>query len=281
MRRIDVETAAELAEATRAEFPSSHVLLMAAAPADFRPPAVEPGKLKRDEGLELRLEPTEDILAGLAAHRARRGQTIVGFAAEAGEGGVERAREKLERKGADLIVLNDVSDPAIGFESEENAVTLIDAEARADVPSASKDEIAEAILDRVDRCGEPGGKERAILSVSFFVPSSLEKWAWPTFFSPQITWKTSRTTSSSSFTSSIGARPASPSSDPATEALRLFVDHPDGVDLALCERVTKHLNHLLADYSLEVSSPGPKYRRPSPDHRYFAEQREGEPEEVQ
>jgi ribosome maturation factor RimP len=51
---------------------------------------------------------------------------------------------------------------------------------------------------------------------------------------------------------------------PGTESLRLFIDHPEGVDLALCERVTKHLNHLLADYSLEVSSPGPKYRRPSP-----------------
>jgi ribosome maturation factor RimP len=52
---------------------------------------------------------------------------------------------------------------------------------------------------------------------------------------------------------------------PGTESLRLFIDHPGGVDLALCERVTKHLGHLLADYSLEVSSPGPKYRRPSPD----------------
>jgi ribosome maturation factor RimP len=51
---------------------------------------------------------------------------------------------------------------------------------------------------------------------------------------------------------------------PGTESLRLFIDHPEGVDLALCERVTRHLNHLLADYSLEVSSPGPKYRRPSP-----------------
>jgi ribosome maturation factor RimP len=48
---------------------------------------------------------------------------------------------------------------------------------------------------------------------------------------------------------------------PGTDGLRLFIDHPDGVDLALCERVTKHLKHLLADYSLEVSSPGPKYRR--------------------
>jgi ribosome maturation factor RimP len=51
---------------------------------------------------------------------------------------------------------------------------------------------------------------------------------------------------------------------PGGESLRLFIDHPEGVDLALCERVTKHLNHLLSDYSLEVSSPGPKYRRPDP-----------------
>ena len=51
--------------------------------------------------------------------------------------------------------------------------------------------------------------------------------------------------------------------EPGYESLRIFIDHPDGVDLALCERVTKHLNHLRADYSLEVSSPGPKYRRSS------------------
>ena len=68
---------------------------------------------------------------------------------------------------------------------------------------------------------------------------------------------------------------------PGSEALRLFVDHPDGVDLALCERVTKHLNHLLADYSLEVSSPGPKYRRPSPVTDPPQNSAEGEPEEVQ
>ena len=52
---------------------------------------------------------------------------------------------------------------------------------------------------------------------------------------------------------------------PGSESLRLFIDHPGGVDLALCERVTRHLNHLLVDYTLEVSSPGPKYRRPSTD----------------
>jgi phosphopantothenoylcysteine decarboxylase/phosphopantothenate--cysteine ligase len=127
---------------------------MAAAPADFRPPAVEPGKLKREGALELRLEPTEDILAGLAARRSPE-QTIVGFAAEAGESARERAREKRDRKGIDLIVLNDVSDPAIGFESENNAVTLIDAEAESEVPISSKEEIAAAILDRVDRLRQP------------------------------------------------------------------------------------------------------------------------------
>jgi phosphopantothenoylcysteine decarboxylase/phosphopantothenate--cysteine ligase len=151
VRRIDVETAAELAAAARAEFPSSQVLVMAAAPADFRAAEVAPEKIKREEGasLELRLEPTEDILAGLAENRGDS-QTIVGFAAEHGEGGVERARAKLARKGADLIVLNDVADSSIGFESEENAVTLIDASSETAVPRASKDSIADSILDRVD-----------------------------------------------------------------------------------------------------------------------------------
>ncbi len=149
VRRIDVETAAELAEAAGAEFPSCHVLLMAAAPADFRAAEPATGKLKRQGGLDVHLEPTEDILAGLAATRDE-GQTIVGFAAEHGAEGVDRAREKLTRKGADLIVLNDVSDPSIGFESPDNAVTLIDARAETEAPRASKEEIAEAILDKVN-----------------------------------------------------------------------------------------------------------------------------------
>jgi phosphopantothenoylcysteine decarboxylase/phosphopantothenate--cysteine ligase len=149
VRRIDVETAAELTAAAQAEFPACHVLVMAAAPADFRAAEVAPGKLSRSDGLELRLEPTEDILAGLASTRTAA-QTIIGFAAEHGEGGVERARAKLERKGADLVVLNDVSDEAIGFESEENAVTLIDASGETAVPQASKDSIADSILDKVD-----------------------------------------------------------------------------------------------------------------------------------
>jgi phosphopantothenoylcysteine decarboxylase/phosphopantothenate--cysteine ligase len=149
VRRIDVETAAQLEAAAREEFGACHVLAMAAAPADFRPVEAAEAKLERRGALDLRLEPTDDILAGLASARSK-GQTIVGFAAEHGEEGVGRARAKLERKGADMIVLNDVSDPEIGFESEENAVTLIDGSGQTPVPKASKDEIAEAILDRVD-----------------------------------------------------------------------------------------------------------------------------------
>jgi phosphopantothenoylcysteine decarboxylase / phosphopantothenate---cysteine ligase len=150
VRRTDVETAAQLATAAGAEFASTHVLLMAAAPADFRAAEPAAGKLRRSGSLDLSLEPTEDILASLAASR-REGQTIVGFAAEHGGEAVERARGKLSRKGADLIVLNDVSDPEIGFESDRNAVTLISAESEIEVPIDSKDAVAEAILDEVDR----------------------------------------------------------------------------------------------------------------------------------
>ena len=163
VQRIDVETAAELARVAGAEFPEAQVLLMAAAPADFRTVSAAGEKLKRQGNLDLHLEPTEDILAALSARRSP-GQTIVGFAAEAtkdrGEA-VERARNKLQRKGADLIVLNDISDPEIGFESERNAVTLISAAGETEVAIAAKEAIAEAILGEVDRlrgkAGQPAG----------------------------------------------------------------------------------------------------------------------------
>ena len=149
---VDASTSrppSELAAAAAAEFAATDVLLMAAAPADFRPAEVAAGKLERKGDLDLHLEPTDDILATLAADKTES-QTVVGFAAEHGEG-VERAREKLLRKKADLIVLNDVSDPTIGFESTDNAVTLIDPPSETHVPLSSKDAIAEAILDKVDQ----------------------------------------------------------------------------------------------------------------------------------
>jgi phosphopantothenoylcysteine decarboxylase/phosphopantothenate--cysteine ligase len=159
VRRIDVETAAQLAAAAEEEFVEAHVLLMAAAPADFRAAAPAEGKLQRSEGLELSLEPTEDILAALSSRR-REGQTVVGFAAEHGGEAVTRARGKLERKGADMIVLNDVSNPEIGFESERNAVTLITAASENEVSIGSKDAVAEAILDEVARLREKASRPR-------------------------------------------------------------------------------------------------------------------------
>jgi phosphopantothenoylcysteine decarboxylase / phosphopantothenate---cysteine ligase len=149
VRRIDVETTAELERAAREEFGAAHVLLMAAAPADFRPAETAERKLTRDGSLELSLRPTEDILAALASARAED-QTIVGFAAEYGGDAVARARAKLTRKGADLIVLNDVSDPTIGFESPENAVTLISSSDETALPKAPKEQIADQILDQVE-----------------------------------------------------------------------------------------------------------------------------------
>jgi phosphopantothenoylcysteine decarboxylase / phosphopantothenate---cysteine ligase len=148
VHRVDVETTAELAEATRAEFAKTHVLLMAAAPADFRAKEIAPGKMERGgEGRDLYLEPTEDILGSL---EKKEGQTVIAFAAEHGND-VARAREKLTRKRADLIILNDVSNPEIGFDSEENAVTLIDAESDTSSAQTSKAEIADTILERVDQ----------------------------------------------------------------------------------------------------------------------------------
>jgi len=161
VRRIDVETAAELADAAASEFPRADVLLMAAAPADFRPAGIAGEKLKREGALDLHLEPTEDILAGLSAQRQPH-QTIVGFAAEHGNA-LDRAREKLTRKRADLIVLNDVSNSEIGFESEDNEVTLIEKEGETLVPKATKAEIATSILDKIDDLRSaiplPGGQD--------------------------------------------------------------------------------------------------------------------------
>lgn len=151
VRRVDVETTAELAAAVAAEFPASHVLLMAAAVADFTPESTAQGKLARagSGGLDLRLVETEDVLAGVARKRSEE-QTIVGFAAEHGADAIARARGKLERKGADAIVFNDVSRSDIGFDSERNEVTIVEAVGEHHVDLAPKEEIADAILDRVD-----------------------------------------------------------------------------------------------------------------------------------
>jgi len=149
-RVVAVATAAELEAAARAEFPDCDVLLMAAAVADFAPAAPAAGKLKKEgrDGLAIELAPTVDVLAALAAER-RPGQTLVGFAAEHGEGALDHARAKLERKRLDAVVLNDVSRPGIGFDASDNEVTVVTADGTVDVPRGPKGVVASAILDEV------------------------------------------------------------------------------------------------------------------------------------
>jgi phosphopantothenoylcysteine decarboxylase/phosphopantothenate--cysteine ligase len=154
----EVRTAAELQEACERGLSACDVLLMAAAVADFRPAAPADGKLKKAgrEHLRLELEPTADVLSGLAAKR-RPDQTLVGFAAEHGEGALDYGRGKLRDKGLDAIVVNDISRADIGFEVDRNEVTILTAadgeesEMAQHVAIASKTDVAEEILDAVQR----------------------------------------------------------------------------------------------------------------------------------
>jgi phosphopantothenoylcysteine decarboxylase / phosphopantothenate---cysteine ligase len=147
---VEVGTAAELKAACEAELPRADVLLMAAAVADFRPPAPVETKLKKDEREELvlELERTPDILSGLAANR-RPDQVLIGFAAEHGDRALQYGREKLARKGLDAVVVNDIARTDIGFEGPENEVTIVTAAGERHVPRASKAEVARAILEVV------------------------------------------------------------------------------------------------------------------------------------
>ncbi len=150
-----VTTAAELLGACEEEFPACDVLLMAAAVADFRPVSPAEGKIKKNgrECLRVELEPTVDVIAGLAERR-RPDQTLVGFAAEHGERAIEYGRGKLIGKGLDAVVVNDISRTDIGFEVDANEVTILTAGegseiADTHVSRAPKARVAEAILDAV------------------------------------------------------------------------------------------------------------------------------------
>ena len=125
---------------------------MAAAVADFRPAGAVDRKLHKEDGVPtIELERTEDVLSALADLR-REDQTLVGFAAEHGEGAVDRGRGKLERKRLDAIVINDIAGAGIGFESEDNEVTILTVGGgERHVPRARKERIAEAVLDEVER----------------------------------------------------------------------------------------------------------------------------------
>jgi phosphopantothenoylcysteine decarboxylase / phosphopantothenate---cysteine ligase len=148
---VETPTAAELEHEALARAGDADVVVMAAAVADYRPAEALASKRPKDAATwTLELEPTTDVLATLGERR-RDGQVLVGFAADHGERGLERAREKLVRKRVDLIVFNDVSRPDIGFDATDNEVTLVSGiTPERVVVKAAKDEIAAAILDDVE-----------------------------------------------------------------------------------------------------------------------------------
>jgi phosphopantothenoylcysteine decarboxylase/phosphopantothenate--cysteine ligase len=145
---VEAPTAEDVARETLARG-DADVIVMAAAVADYRPAEPEEGKRPKDgRPWRVTLEPTRDVLRELGRNRTN-GQLLVGFAADRGEPGLERAREKLANKRADLIVFNDVSRDDIGFDARENEVVLVSAGGERRIEKAAKERIAAAILDEV------------------------------------------------------------------------------------------------------------------------------------
>ena len=149
VRLVRVETAAQMHESALAELDTANSVFAAAAVADYRPVSVSSEKLKKERGApELRLEPTEDILAEISLRR-RTNQILVGFAAET-QDLLDNARKKLAGKNLDWVVANDVSREGAGFDGDTNIVTLLSKSGTAtDLPLLTKRETAERILDAV------------------------------------------------------------------------------------------------------------------------------------
>jgi phosphopantothenoylcysteine decarboxylase / phosphopantothenate---cysteine ligase len=149
---VPVTSAEEMRVAVMEHLPQATVVIKAAAVADFRMSTVGTQKLRREGALHLDLEPTEDIVRSVVESRqvARGGPgtLVIAFAAEL-NANVARAREKLQAKGADAIVLNDVSRPGIGFDSDRNAATFITSDRAVDIPEMSKRDMADRILDQI------------------------------------------------------------------------------------------------------------------------------------
>jgi phosphopantothenoylcysteine decarboxylase/phosphopantothenate--cysteine ligase len=132
-----------------ARLPEASIVIKTAAVADYKTVVVHEQKLKRtNSSLTLELEKTGDVLAAIAA--ARSNQIVIGFAAET-ENVVDNARKKLESKHLDAIVVNDVSQPGIGFDSDQNAVTIVTRNGEQSVPCMAKRDVADRILDEVVR----------------------------------------------------------------------------------------------------------------------------------
>jgi phosphopantothenoylcysteine decarboxylase/phosphopantothenate--cysteine ligase len=147
---VETPTATDLEREALAHA-DSDVIIMAAAVADYRPTNAASTKRPKDgAGWTIELEPTTDVLASLGAARTP-GQVLVGFAADGGGQGLERAREKRLAKKADLFVFNDVSREDIGFDAADNEVVIVSKEGEREVGKAPKRVIAAAVLDEVER----------------------------------------------------------------------------------------------------------------------------------
>jgi phosphopantothenoylcysteine decarboxylase/phosphopantothenate--cysteine ligase len=150
IRVVQTPTAEAMRAAAEERRTDADVVVMAAAVADYRPADPVAGKRpKTGESWKVELEPTVDILRQLGASRPK-GQVLVGFAADLGESGLARAREKLDVKNADLIVFNDVGGEGIGFDAADNEVVLVSRAGEQAVPRARKEAVASAVLDAVE-----------------------------------------------------------------------------------------------------------------------------------
>jgi phosphopantothenoylcysteine decarboxylase/phosphopantothenate--cysteine ligase len=143
---IPVQTAAEMRNAVMTNLEQASIVIKAAAVSDFTVRQAAPEKIKRTGPITLELEPTVDILAEIGGQK--NGRIVVGFAAET-EHVLENAQKKLQAKSLDAIVLNDVSQPGIGFDSERNAVTILTPSGSETVPETSKWEVAHRVLDTI------------------------------------------------------------------------------------------------------------------------------------
>jgi phosphopantothenoylcysteine decarboxylase / phosphopantothenate---cysteine ligase len=150
---VQVTSSEEMREAVLDRLPEASIVIKAAAVSDYRPKSTATQKIKRREAIQLELEPTADILAEVAATR-HPGTLIVGFAAET-EDHLQHGRDKLLRKGADALVLNDVARPGLGFDSDRNAATFLTRHTAIELPEMSKRDLADRILDEVRALRRP------------------------------------------------------------------------------------------------------------------------------
>ncbi|HEY1952851.1 MAG TPA: phosphopantothenoylcysteine decarboxylase, partial [Gemmatimonadaceae bacterium] len=151
LKTVTAETVQEMAQSVADSLPAADVLIMAAAPADFRPSTEAPLKIKKSKAApQIALEPTQDILQSTIGRR-KKNSVIVGFALETNDG-LKNAKEKLKAKNLDLVVLNNAGEPGAGFGVDTNRVVVINRKGdEENLPLMSKADLADVLLDRIER----------------------------------------------------------------------------------------------------------------------------------